>query len=61
MVQAAEFGHQYTPNLKIKLSDGQNNKQILEELDKTQSTSWSVDANCAWTPTFAVQMLEVLK
>ena len=67
IVQAAIFGAKHTPQLKIKLNDSvELAKRILHELDVAlpykEGHWWSVDANSAWSPDVAEEMLrEVLE
>ena len=67
---STKFGQSFTPNIKIKLNnDLDQNRRILSSLnewcqqqDVAQDTQiqWCVDANCAWTPSSAMDMLDIL-
>jgi len=62
IVASARVGSHFTPNLKIKLNDSISfNKAILRRLDEAFPSPhhgwWSIDANCAWTPEIAMEML----
>jgi len=63
IVQAAKFGAQFTPQLKIKLNgDVDMSRRILKALDAalpaTEGHHWSIDANCGWSPEVALCMLK---
>ena len=71
-LESATFGKQSTPNLKIKLNENvDQSRQILAALKSWCSSEqeqnqnaivpkWCVDANCAWTPSLALEMLKIL-
>lgn len=77
MVATAEFGHHFTPYLKIKLSDDLPFARVaLDEVVGRLRRLWaaaatpdaaaprkllSVDANAAWTPTLALEFAELLR
>ena len=69
---AGGFGREFTPHVKIKLdADVGKAKRVLDALNlwcsdvetkegipEKDRARFSVDANCAWTPEIAMEMLE---
>ena len=65
MIEAAKFGTCHTPHIKVKLNDDMKaNQAILARLDAAlpfhPGHYWSIDANCSWTPEFAIAILNTL-
>lgn len=71
-LESASFGKEITPHLKIKLNNNPEQTQNIlatlhesenknEKDDERPAVKWCVDANCAWTPTLAIEMLAILK
>jgi hypothetical protein len=76
MLESAQFGRSFTPHVKIKLdADVAKAGRVLLALSKWCSERdqeeekrglqrgkswWSVDANCAWSPSVAMAMLETV-